>query len=537
MAERAADLVLSNGKVWCGHDDGVATAVAVADGRVLASGSDAAMAELVGPGTRVIDLEGRLATPGLNDSHMHLLPLGLAMAEVDVRPKMAPTLATLLRKIKDAADARPKGQWILARGYDHFALDVRRHPTIQELDAVAPAHPVYLVRACGHLSVVNSTAARLARIDAGTRSPPGGLIEVRDGKLTGLLAEHGRDPVKAVLPDPTDEELVRAIERAGRYCLSMGVTSVMDAAVGMRAGYREIGAYERAKRDSRLPVRTYQCLLGGADGIVEEAFQAGLVTGKGDELLRVGPVKLFLDGSAGGKTAAMTSPYLGAPETKGIMCMPDAEVSELVERYHRRGYQMAIHAIGDAAIEQILVAYERALAAHPVADHRHRIEHCGYPTEAQTQRMRRAGIEPAPQPVFIRDFGDLYVSVLGEARAFAGYPLRQWIELGFKPAAGTDSPVCDVDTLANFHAMLTRRTKAGTVIGAEERIGIDRAIQAYTEFGAYLERAETQKGRLVAGQLADIAVFSDDLTSLEPDELLEARCDLTIQGGRVVYER
>ena len=533
-----ADIVLTNGRVFCGLNEGVTEAVALWAGRVLATGSAADMEPLTGPSTRVIDLAGRLATPGLCDSHMHLLPYGVIMGHVDVRSASAPTLAALLERVRERASVTPPGQWIQGRGYDQFALDVGRHPLREELDAAAPDHPVAVVRACGHVTICNSRALALAGIDEATPVPQGGAIEQRDGRLTGLLAETGRDRLKAVLPEPTDQELVQAIDDAGRACLSYGITSVMDAGVGMRAGYREVAAYRTAQRLGRLPVRTTQCLLGGPGGIVEQAYADGMVTGAGDAMLRVGPVKIFTDGSAGGRTAAMTEPYLGEPETRGLMLLHDNEMNDLVHDYHAKGYQLAIHAIGDAAIEQTLNAFERALEAMPDPDRRHRIEHAGYARADQNARMKRLGVQPVPQPVFIYDFGDLYISVVGEGRAKPSYPLRTWIDLGFKPAAGSDAPVCDINPFPNFFTMLTRRTSHGTVMSEGETVSIAQAIAAFTEFGAYVNRAEHEGGRLVPGLVADVAVFSRDLLSASPEEILhDTRCDLAIRGGEVVFGR
>ncbi|NBJ11124.1 amidohydrolase [Microvirga arsenatis] len=533
-----ADIVLTNGRVFCGFSEHVTEAIALWSGQVLAAGSASEMEPLIGPSTRVIDLAGRLATPGLCDSHMHLLPYGVIMGHVDVRPASAPTLDALLEKVRQRASATPPGQWVQGRGYDQFELDVGRHPLREELDAVAPHHPVAIVRACGHVTICNSMALRLAGIDESTPVPQGGAIEQRDGRLTGLLAETGRDRLKAVLPEPTDEELVQAIDDAGRACLSYGITSVMDAGVGMRAGYREVAAYRTAQRLRRLPVRTTQCLLGGPGGIVEQAYADGVVTGVGDSMLRVGPVKIFTDGSAGGRTAAMTKPYVGEPETTGLMLLHDNEMNDLVHDYHARGYQLAVHAIGDAAIEQTLNAFELALEAMPDPDRRHRIEHAGYARADQNARMKRLGVQPVPQPVFIYDFGDLYVSVVGEERAKPSYPLRTWIDLGFKPAAGSDAPVCDINPFPNFYAMLTRKTSHGTVMDEQEVVSIEQAITAFTEFGAYVNKAEHEWGRLVPGLAGDVAVFSRDLLTASPEEILhDTRCDLTIRGGEVVFDR
>lgn len=534
-----ADLVLRNGPIWCGRGDGVVEALAIFGDRVLAAGSDADIAPLVGPGTRVIDLDGRLATPGLNDSHLHLISLGMGMSWVDSKPEAAPTLESLLGAISARAAASKPGEWILSRGYDQTKLDTGRHPRREELDRAAPNNPVMLVRTCGHVAICNSEALRRSGIDETSSAPQGGLIEKQDGRLTGLLAENALGPVQASIPAPSEEDLVAGIERGGRYLLSLGITSCMDAAVGQKGGFGEIAAYHRAKREGRLPVRAWLTLLGDEGrSIVPPCHEAGLVTGTGDDMLMIGAVKLFLDGSAGGRTAWMSSPYLGEDGTTGVWLWEDAELNRMVLDAHRKGYQLACHAIGDAAIEQLITAYELALEAHPDPDRRHRIEHCGFSTPAQHERMVKAGIYPCPQQVFIHDFGDAYVKVLGPERALPSYPLRTWFDLGLKPATGSDAPVCDPSPFPNFHAMLTRKTWRGTVMDERQRVTIEEALQAYTEHGAFSQKREGVKGRLVPGFLADVAVFSRNLLTADPAEILaDTRCDLTILGGRVVYER
>jgi predicted amidohydrolase YtcJ len=534
-----ADIVLRNGPIWCGREEGVVEALAIFRDKVLAAGSDAEIKPLIGPKTRVIDLKGRLATPGLNDSHLHLVSLGMTMGWVDSKPEAAPTLEALLGAIAARAAQSKPGEWILSRGYDQTKLDTGRHPYREELDRAAPNNPVMLVRACGHIAICNSEALRLGGIDEQSPTPQGGLIEQQNGRLTGLLAENARAPVQAAIPAATEEDIIAGIERGGQYLLSLGITSCMDAAVGQKGGFREIAAYHRAKRDGRLPVRTWLTLLGD-DGrsIVPDCYDAGLISGTGDEMLMIGAVKLFLDGSAGGRTAWMTEPYLGEDKTTGVWMWEDAELERMVLDAHKKGYQLACHAIGDAAIEQLITAYEKALAAFPDPDRRHRIEHCGFSTSAQHERMVKAGIYPCPQQVFIHDFGDAYVKVLGPERALPSYPFRTWFDLGLKPATGSDAPVCDPNPFPNFHTMLTRETWKGTVMDAAQRVSIEEALQAYTEFGAFSQKQEKVKGKLAPGFLADVAVFSRDLLTAAPADILkDMRCDLTILGGEVVYER
>jgi predicted amidohydrolase YtcJ len=534
-----ADLVLRNGPIWCGKAEGTVEALAVWQGKVLAAGRDADIAPLIGKATRVIDLKGRLATPGLNDSHLHLLPLGLNMDWVDARPAVAPTRDALLAALAARAKVTKPGDWVLARGYDHTKLDTGAHPTRDELDRAVPDHPVMVVRACGHVSVFNSRALALGGIDESSPTPQGGFIEKKDGRLTGMMAENARGAITAVIPPASDEELVAAIERGGKYLLSYGITSCMEAAAGMRAGFREIAAYHIAKRDGRLPVRTWLALLGDpGKSIVPQCVEAGLVAGTGDDMLTVGGVKYFLDGSAGGRTAWMSEPYLGEPDNIGVKMLEDHQIEALCLEAHVHGFQLVCHAIGDAAIEQLIRAYEKALKAHPDPDRRHRIEHCGFSTAAQHKRMIAAGIYPCPQQVFIHDFGDAYVAALGDDKGKSSYPMRTWFDLGLKPSTGSDAPVCDPDPFPNFQAMLTRKTWRGTVMDARQCISIEEALQAYTEFGAFSQRQEHRKGKLVPGMLADIAVFSRNLLTASPQEIYkETHCDMTILGGEVVFER
>lgn len=534
-----ADLVLLNGKIWCGLDLPTVSALVLWGGKVLAVGADADLRSLIGPKTRVIDLAGRFATPGLNDAHMHLIPYGTAMSEVDLRPKAAPTLADLLDAVRNRAAVTPKGGWVIGRGYDHFRLDTGRHPYREELDEAAPDHPVYIVRTDGHLAVANSRALALAGIDDDTPSPPGGLIEKQNGTLTGLLAETGREPVMAVLPDADVETLVQSIERGGADLLSRGITSCMEAAVGIRDGWTEMLAYQEAHRTGRLPVRVYATLMGDKTRtILPECAAAGMMSGGGDDRLRIGPVKIFTDGSAGGRTAAMSQPYLvGDADDLGLLCLSDDEVNAMVMDGHRKGYRFAIHAIGDAAIEQVLNALEAALADTPDPNRRHRIEHCGWLRPDQMARMTAAHILPAPQPAFLYYFGDLYLTLLEQERVEASHPMRTWIDAGLNPSASTDCPVVEIDPFANIYTMVTRKTEAGTQIGTAHVLSREEALHAYTQASAYAAHEETIKGTLAPGMLGDVAVFDTDLLTCSEQDILAARCDLTILGGQVVYTR
>jgi predicted amidohydrolase YtcJ len=530
------DLLLTGGRVFRGLAGGFAEAIAVREGRVLAVGTAAEVAEAA-PRARRIELGGRAVIPAFNEAHMHLLPHGLALAGVNLRAEEVRSLDEMLRRIRDAAKAAPRGAWVLGRGYDHAELDIGRHPTAAELDAAAPDNPVFITRTCGHMGVANTAAMRAAGVGHNTPDPEGGVIERRGGALTGLFQERAMRLVRDVMPPPSEAEMVDAIERAGRQLAALGFASATDMNVGMIAGMAEIGAYQAAQREGRLLQRMWQVLAGNPEGIAVAAWDGGLRPNAGDDMLRWGAVKVFADGSAGGLTAAFFDPYL--PGGTGVFTFPDETIHALLKRYHEQGWQLDIHAIGDAAIEQVLQGMEAAdTPAHPFAGRRHRIEHCGFVTPDQRRRMKARGILPVPQPVFMYEFGDLYTKVLGEGRSLRAYPMRTWLEEGHNPSASSDCPVSTVDPFVNLFTMVTRRTNRGTVMGAEEALTVEQAVHCQTWCAAYSQFAEGRRGTLEPGMLADIAVLSRDIFAASPEEILrETQADITLRDGAPIHDR
>lgn len=534
-----AEMIFTGGRIFRGLSGGFAEAMAVRDGRVLAVGALAEV-EAAAPDARRIDLAGRVAIPAFNEAHMHLLPYGLALAGVNLRAEQVRTLDEALKRIGEAAKAAPKGAWVLGRGYDHAELDIGRHPTAAELDAVSPDNPVFIVRTCGHMGVANSAAMRAAGVGHNTPDPEGGVIERKGGALTGLFQERAMRLVRDVIPPPDAEALVAAIERAGNHLASFGFASATDMNVGMTAGMAEVEAFHAALAAGRSPLRMWNVLAGNPEGIAQQAWDAGLRPNQGDDMLRWGAVKVFADGSAGGLTAAFFDPYLeSAGGGTGVFTFPDDKIHALLKLYHEQGWQLDIHAIGDAAIEQVLVGMEQAdSAAHPFAGRRHRIEHCGFLNRDQMRRMKARGILPVPQPVFMYEFGDLYIRNLGLPRSENAYPMRTWLEEGLHPAASSDCPVSTVDPFINLFTMITRKTSRGTVMGPGEALTVEQAVHCQTWCGAYTQFAEDRRGTLEPGMLADIAVLSRDIFSSTPEEILhDTRADLTLRGGTVIFDR
>jgi hypothetical protein len=530
----AGNLLLVNGRVrTMDPARPEVTAVAIRFGRVVAVGSDAEARASVPPGTPAIDLRGRTATPGLNDAHAHPMSVGFALLDLDLSPAKHAAIGDLAGLVKRAVAEKPAGSWVIGRGYDDARLAEGRHPTRADLDAVSPDHPVVLIRMCHHIGVANSAALRLAGVDRDTPDPGGGLFD-RDeaGEPTGVLRETALGMVRSFVPAPTEDEMVAGLVAGGRDSLANGVTSAVEA--GIREG-TELRAYQRLAARGELPVRSYLMMM--LDETLDGLIDLGIRTGFGDEWLRIGPAKLFADGSIGGQTARMRLPYEGSADNVGLWMMPPEELKAKVRRAHAAGFQVGIHAIGDAAIDLVLDAYAEAQAAAPRLDPRHRIEHCSIVDDAILTRIADLGVVPIPGTSFLYHFRDAYLRNLGEWRIGQAYGMRSFARFGIPAAASSDAPVVPTSAVAGLQTMVTRHDQQGRPVNPAEAVGLEDALRAYTINGAYASFEEGVKGTLAPGMLGDVAVFETDLFAVEPAELHAVRVDYTVTEGSVAYER
>ncbi|MGB3305606.1 MAG: amidohydrolase [Thermomicrobiales bacterium] len=502
-------------------------------GKVVAVGSTADVALALGSVSEEINLRGRMATPGLYDAHCHVMMTGFALSEIDLFAESTPSIRTIQDKVSAAVASAAPGTWIVGQGYDQASLAEQRHPTRQDLDAVAPDNPVVLWRSCHHIMVANSAALRAGGVDATTPDPGDGRID-RDkhGEPTGVLREAATDLVTRAKAEPTEEEIAQAIVAGGNEFRRNGVTSVAEA--GIRAP-EQLRAYQRLARNGELPLRTYLMMI--IDETLDEMISLGIQSGFGDEWLRIGNAKLFSDGSIGGRTARMRQPYEGEPDNVGIWMIPPAEAKAKVLRAHKAGFQIGIHAIGDAAIELILDAYAEAQAALPRPDARHRIEHCSIVDEALIDRIASEGVIPIPGTTFLHYTRPVYEQNLGRDRYRYAYAMRTFADRGIIAAASTDAPVVPVNPLLGIETMVTRLDRLGVEAWAEERITVEEAIRAYTWNAAYASHEETIKGSLKPGMLGDLTIFETDLRTVEPTALHGVQVDYTVAGGKVVHAR
>lgn len=533
-----ADLIFTGGPIFTGRrtrsgEWEIAEAAAVKGDRVAAVGRAAEVMQLQGAGTRVRQLHGRTLMAGFNDAHLHLAIYGTNM--LDVNCKVLGSIAEITKAVAAEARTRPPGTWVRGWGYNQMKLKEGRHPTRWDLDAAAPDHPVMLLRTCAHIAVFNTRALALLGIGDHDPDPPGGEYERVDGVVSGVCKEQAHMRHTGVTGH-TDEELVEGLALASRDLLSRGVTSIHD--MGGTVGAKTWRAFQRGVQSGACQVRVYAIVWSFDDLALHRAvFDTGLCTGFGDDRLRLGHFKIMVDGASSGPTAKMRQPYAIDPAYDGILHMePEVAVERIVEA-HRRGFPCTAHAVGDRAIEIMLDAYTEAQRRYPRPGVRHRLEHCVTCTPDLRARMKELGVIPVPQPTWFQDFGDGYIRNYGEWRVAHFKPLRSWLDDGFIPALSTDCPVTYADPFLNLYAAVTRETGSGVVAPGAEQVSLPEALWMYTYGSAYAEYAESRKGTVAPGMLADLIVLDRDLLSTPALEMRQTRVDMTVVGGQVLYER
>jgi predicted amidohydrolase YtcJ len=559
QARRNVSLLLVNGKVFTGDArGGIAEAVAVDGNRIVAVGATREL-ESRYTGARRIDLRGRLVTAGFNDAHLHFLNGGLALFRVDLNG--ARTLAEAMRRVAEKARELPEGAWLLGRGWDQ-TLWGGQWPTKDALDEAAPRNPVFVQRVDGHTSWANSPALSKAGLTRETRDPSGGEI-VRDarGEPTGILKETAGSLVARVVPAPTREEKLRAIERALTEARRYGITSVSDSI----SGYDTLALYRELLAQDKLTVRIAEWLDFNDSLETLKRQREEFNSLKVDPLrLRISAVKGYVDGTLGSRTAAMLAPFDDDPHNSGIPRMTAEELTTKVVALAREGFQVTLHAIGDKANRMALDAFEAALHNPPDSSFvgkspvitplggtydgkpaflyspRHRVEHAQVVAPSDFARFRDLGVIASMQPSHAISDKRWAQDRLGQYRVLGAYSWHTMMAHGVHVPFGTDWPIEPINPYLGLYAAVTRQSTEGEPSGGwwpEERISIEDALRNYTAEGAYASFEEREKGLIAAGMLADLVVHSKDLLSIAPGEILTAEPDMTIFDGRVVYER
>jgi hypothetical protein len=513
---KRADVVLLNGRVITfDNEDTRAEAVAVSGSRIIFVGSSQEAKQFADESTKVLDLGGKVLLPGFIDAHTHFIQMGMTFDMVNLRN--ARSLSEALEKVRERASKIAKGELVIGMNWDESKWPERRYITRKDLDSIAADHLVALVRIDGHLISVNSLLLKSVRIPKDKR----GIVVDSRGEPTGVLKEEAAEYVKSL--SPTDPKaLMRALDRATDFAHSLGVTSVNDT-----VSTNEISAYMLALRQGKLRMRVY---LNFVEELLDHILKAGLSTGFGDENLRLGALKLFSDGSIGSRTAALNEEFVDEKGNRGMLMYEDDKLDEIVARAHRAGIQVAIHAIGDRAIGVTLGAIQKALKSAPRRDHRHRIEHMELVTDEQIRMLVDMGVVASMQPNFIGEWGlpgDMYERRLGKRWVQQNNPYRKILDVRGIIAFGSDC--MPFGPLYGIHWAVNAPMES-------QRISVHEALRCYTRYSAYASFEESIKGTIEEGKLADIVVLSEDPYE-NTDRIKEIKVSLTIQDGRIVYQK
>jgi len=500
-----------------------AQALAIEHGNIVRIGTNQRILSDVVENTCVLDLHGATVLPGFTDCHTHLVAYGLELSAANLRD--ARSISEIQAILAQHARKLTTGKWLLGYGWDQEKLKERRFPNRFDLDLAVPDKPACIFRICEHICAVNSEALRLANVTAATASPAGGVIDrdSKTGEPTGLLRENAMNLVFSVLPSRGDQEVREAASLAMRKAVSTGLTAV-HCIVNQPQELRVLHAMNRA---GELILRIYVLI---PDSWLQSASEMGISTGFGDEMLRIQAVKVFADGSLGARTAALEKPYSDAPDSSGVIIHPQDELNTIVESSVRNGLQVAIHAIGDRAVNMALTAIENAnLAVSGSSGLRHRIEHASVLNRDLINEIKRSKVIASIQPHFIAS--DAWVPRrVGQERARFVYPLKSLAKNAAIVVAGSDCPVEPIDPLRGIYAAVAPVSR-----GYGEQVDTWTAIEMFTRNAAYATHEEKLKGTIEEGRMADLVVLDRNPLVVPPEEIPKIKVLAAMVGGRFVY--
>ncbi|MBS0001260.1 MAG: amidohydrolase [Cyclobacteriaceae bacterium] len=538
-----ADLLLINGNIHTADNTNpFAEAVGVRNGIIIFAGDNGQALKLKGEKTEVIDLEGKLMTPGFIEGHGHFIGMGYNLLNLDLSE--ASSYEEVVARVQDQVETGNPGEWIIGRGWHQNKWDQipeslhKGFPTHQLLSAISPDNPVYLRHASGHAVLVNKKAMEMAGIDEDSQSGEGGeIILDPDGNPTGIFTETAMGLFSVFLPENDTESDEKAYQMALNNCLKEGITSFHDAGAGMPA----IGLYQRMINKGEAMVRLYVMLDGSDSALMEHWFSTGPEIDTVDHLLTVRSIKTYMDGALGSRGAWLIEPYSDRSDHWGYAVSSSDFIEKISGRAIETGFQVCTHAIGDRANRETLDIYESVFSRYPEGrNSRFRIEHAQHLDPEDIPRFARLGVLPAMQAIHMSSDRPWALDRLGERRIVEGaYVWQDLLQSGARIINGTDVPVEPISPVACFYASVTRKTLKGFPpegYEPEQKMTREQALRSYTIEAAYGAFEEEIKGSVTKGKLADFTVFSQDIMSIPEDEILNTRVVMTIIGGTVAYE-
>lgn len=519
------------GRVWTGDSARPwAAAVAVAGDTIVAVGDSSAVAAYQGSGTRVVNNGAAMVAPGFNDAHVHFGSGGFQLTSVDLRDANTPQ--EFIARLKAYAATLKPGEWIVGGDWDHERWAGSPLPRRDWIDSVTPKNPVFVNRLDGHMGVANSLALGLAKVSRATKDIAGGtIVRDPDGTPTGILKDNAQDLVYGAMPNPSPERTDSAIARATAWAASKGVTGVSAVSVG----WGELAAMKRAYRNGTLDTRISAYVPLEAWRRMADTLKAD---GPGDDFLRVAGVKGFVDGSLGSRTALFYEPYADDASTSGLLVTPEDSLRRWIGGADSAGLQVVVHAIGEKANGLVLDIYDSVAKAHGARDRRFRIEHAQHLRPVDAPRLARIGVVASMQPYHAIDDGRWAEKRVGPDRIRNMYIFRTLLDDHTHLAFGSDWTVAPIDPLLGIYAAVTRRTLDDKNPGGwipEQKISVDEALRAYTAGDAYAAFGERVRGVLRPGMKADLVVLDQDLTTIRPEEIRNAKVRMTVVNGKVVF--
>lgn len=527
-----ADHIYFNAKIWTGDSlNPQATAIAIKDSLIVYVGDE--YQSFVGKGTMLTDMEGRMLVPGFIDNHTHFLEGGYFLANINLRS--VKSMQDFIVSFRRFSDSAKNDDWILGGNWDHEAWGGQL-PQKDWIDSVSYRHPAFVSRYDGHMGLANSTALKLAGITKNTPNPHGGEIvkDPKTGEPTGILRDEATNLIYKIIPERTEKELDESLARAAAHALAHGLTQVHD--MGSYGGWIDLATYRRAYFSDKLPIRIYSFVAirtwQKLDSFVRK-------NGWGDDHLRWGGLKGFVDGSLGSTTAWFYKPYLDAPNSNGLQVTDTNLLRQWIISADSVGLHIATHAIGDRANDWILGVYEEAEKKNPSKDHRFRVEHAQHLTPEAIDRFASLNVVPSMQPYHAIDDGKWAAKRLDSARLLGTYVFRSLLAAHANLTFGSDWTVAPLDPISGIYAAVTRRTlddKNPNGWFPDQKISVDQALRCYTVNNAWAGFQENKTGKLKAGMLADFAVLSENLFLIAPENIRNTKILLTVVNGKEAYK-
>lgn len=530
--------IFINGNIVTLENEEKAEAFCIRDGFFTAVGSNTQISALAYENEEIIDLKGKTVVPGFCDGHMHFLNYALTKDRVDL--SSTKSIEELIIKTQAYIKERniPKGEWIISRGWNDNHLEEKRPLTRWDLDKISSEHPIFFTRVCGHIGTVNSKALALLNITGSTPNPEGGIIDKENGEPTGILRENALNLASNHFPPMKKEEMKRILSAAFKDALKVGLTTLHTDDVSHAGSLQNLlEAYKELEGENTLPIRITLQIYSPTIEDIKKATELGIKTGTGSHLLKVGPVKLYQDGSLGGRTAAMEEAYCDI-QSNGVIIYPQKELDTLTLEAHKSGFQIAIHGIGDRAINMILNSYENMYNHCGKGDYRPTLIHCQFTNDHILKRFKDLEVIANVQPSFVMTDYPIVEKAVGKIRSEKSYAWKDIKNNHIPVAFSSDAPIESFNPLLGIYAAVTRKDLQGNPIMGwhkEQQLTVYEALLAFTQGTCYMNFEENLKGSIAPNKLADFVVLSEDITTCEKDYIKNIKVLETYVGGKKMF--